>query len=83
MNKFKGYYIPDGIKFYFFVDEYLAGNNQNDCGSITNGGLDVDYYGGVSKKNKNCKNVLCAKCIFSNLNLKQRLEYFKEMKESK
>ena len=81
MNDFGDLLNPNGIHFLKFVDEYLAGCDRTTCGCITNGGIDVDYYEGVSKINKNCRGTLCAKCIFFHLNADKRLEYFKSIQQ--
>lgn len=77
-NYFKGKIIPNGIHFYDydFINEDFINNDKIDCDCITNGGLDVDLYNGITKKNKNCNGISCIKCVFFHMNTNERLEYF-------
>lgn len=80
MKHFENLVIPDGITFFDKADETNVGDERTDCSSITNGGIEIDYWKGVTEINKNCRNISCCNCIFHNLNYEKRLKYFKELK---
>ena len=80
MKYFENLVIPDGITFFDKVNETSVGDENTSCSCITNGGIEIDYWEGVTVINKNCRNISCAKCIFHKLNYEKRLKYFKELK---
>lgn len=79
MNKFKNLTIPEGITFRKRVTEDDVGDMNTSCSCITNGGLQIDYYDGVTGLHPGCRHISCCNCVFFKLNNKERLEYFKEV----
>lgn len=85
MKYFEDLVIPDGIVFFDTanVNETSVGDKNSSCSCITNGGIQVDYYRGVTGIHKNCRNIsCCSKCIFHKSNYEKRLKYFKELKSN-
>lgn len=80
MKYFENLVIPDGITFFDKANETSVGDENTSCSCITNGGIEIDYWEGVTSINKNCRNISCAKCIFHKLNYEKRLKYFKELR---
>lgn len=79
MNKFKNLTIPEGITFRERAREADVGDINTSCSCVTNGGLQIDYYDGVTELHPGCRGISCCNCVFFKLNNKERLEYFKEV----
>lgn len=80
MKYFEDLVIPDGITFFDNANETSVGDENTSCSCITNGGIEIDYWEGVTGINKNCRHISCAKCVFHKLNYEKRLKYFNELK---